>query len=62
VDAGVALALSPGEINREAVADAARKLLNAPEITARVNSVQAELAGMPAAEKVLERISMLVGD
>ena len=57
--AGVALSLMPAEITREAVAESVRTLLDDARFSERAAQAQAELAAMPDAEAVLDRIEAL---
>jgi UDP:flavonoid glycosyltransferase YjiC (YdhE family) len=53
---GAALALQPGEVTADAVADALGRLLDDGSFRTAARALQAEIAAMPAAEIVLDQI------
>jgi UDP:flavonoid glycosyltransferase YjiC (YdhE family) len=57
--AGVAMSLCPNEINRQAIAGCVRRLLTDVELAARVEAVRQELAAMPDAAGVIDRMEAL---
>jgi len=59
--AGVALALRPRDASIEAIRQALEQLLGQPSFTERAKTVRAELATMPSAEDILNRIIALAG-
>jgi UDP:flavonoid glycosyltransferase YjiC (YdhE family) len=54
---GAALALWPGEVTAEAVADAVDRLLREPSFRAAANGLRTEIEAMPTADDVLDAIS-----
>jgi UDP:flavonoid glycosyltransferase YjiC (YdhE family) len=60
VEAGLALVLTPAQVSREAVADRVRTLLADPSFAERAEQAQAELAAMPDADAVLDRIESIL--
>ncbi len=57
VDAGVADALSPGEVTKSSVADAAARLLADPAVARRAVAIGDELAVMPGPDEVLRELT-----
>ncbi len=61
VEAGVALALGRDAVSAEAIGDALARLLQEPGFAERACVVQGQLAAMPEARAVFERIAALAG-
>jgi UDP:flavonoid glycosyltransferase YjiC (YdhE family) len=58
--AGVVLALMPGEVSREAIADGVRRLISEPAFADRAAELQAKLRAMPDVGAVLDRIGAIM--